>query len=119
MKELNLKKAIDRYNSIMMDFCWEHCTIGTSYSECTEEWNLRDMVSEAQYHLDTCYEEGNLQAEGSDLQELYDMGYSDCSVKEIRKEWLSKTRRLRNFIEAYKPYITELKCFVGHCSKFD
>lgn len=119
MKEQDLKKAIKRYNSIMFDFCWEHCTIGTRFSEDTEGWNLRDMVSECQYHLDTCYEEGNLQSEGSDVQELYDCNYSYNEVQSIRKEWLSKTRRLRNFIEAYKPYIGDLKCVVGHCSDFD
>ena len=132
MKTVNLEKAIIEFNSIMFDYCWEHCTIGTSFSENTEGWNLRDMVSEAQYHYDTCYESGNCNEEGRypDYWELD----SSCilsqekyrrvirhneSEKEMHEDWLRKTRRLRNFIRKYKNHIGELKCVNGHCSCWD
>lgn len=108
MKELNLAKVINRYNSIMNDLCYEHNTISTGLSETTGNWNLRDMVAECDYLLSTFYEEGHANNEGQ-----YD------ESEEIRKAWGSSTRRLRNFIKAYEPYIKGMKCTEGHCSRFD
>ena len=120
MKELNIKEATKRYNNLMWDLCYEHNTIGTRLSENTETWNLRDMVSECQYVLDCCYESGNLNSEGSEtINELMEYGYSESEAKEIKSNWLSKTRRLRNFIRAYSPYIKDMKCSMGHCSCYD
>lgn len=108
MKTLNLKRAIERYNDIMMRIGYEHNTIGTHFSENTENWNLRDLVSEAQYTLDCYYEEGH--ANG-------DMRYSDDEYE--RKLWKSETGKLKRFIDAYEPFIKDLKCSTGHCSRFD
>ena len=43
MKNLNMKSAIKRYNGIMWGMGYDHLTIGTSLSEGTENWNIRDM----------------------------------------------------------------------------
>lgn len=132
MKELNIKQATKRYNDLMWDLCYEHNTIGTRLSENTENWNLRDMVSECQYVLDCCYEEGHANNEGqypeywefTEQDLLYKSRYdrvvrhNNCE-KEAHKSWLSRTRRLRNFIKAFEPYIKDMKCTMGHCSCYD
>ncbi len=107
MKELDLKKVIKRYNSIMWELCYEHLTIGTTLSEETENWNLRDMVAEADYILSTYYEHGHVN------NDLLNEGV------ETRKAWRRETGRLRRFIEAYEPFIGNMKCSEGHCSRFD
>ncbi len=132
MKEFNFEQAKAEYNSIMFDYCWEHCTIGTRFSEDTDGWNLRDMVSEAQYHLDTCYEEGHAENEGRYPE--YRKIDSSCILseekyrrvirhneqeKELHEYWLRKTRRLRTFVRKYKKHIEQLECVSGHCSDFD
>ena len=104
MKQLNMKKAIERYNGIMNSIGYEHCTIGTNFSESTEGWNLRDMVAECDYVLSTYYEYGHANEEMK--QECY-------------KTWKSETGKLQRFIKAYEPYIKDMECISGHCSKFD
>lgn len=108
MKELNIEKVTKRYNSMMFALCLEHVTIGTNYSEDTEGWNLRDMVSEAQYWLDIYNDDGT--ASG-------DMRYSDDP--EDRKAWRSESGKLKRFINAYKAYIGDMVCVAGHCSEYD
>lgn len=103
-----LESAIKRYNSIMDDLCYEHNTIGTSLSENTEKWNLRDMIAECDYTLSTYYESGHING---------DMRYSDDEYE--RKLWRSQTGRLRRFIEKYEPFTKDMKCSEGHCSRFD
>jgi len=132
MTELNIKKATEQYNNLMWDLCYEHNTIGTRLSENTENWNLRDMVSECQYALDCCYEEGHANNEGQHpeywdftAQDLLSKSRYDRVVrhnnyeKEAHSQWLSTTRRLRNFIKKYEPYIKDMKCAMGHCSHYD
>ena len=46
MKNLNIEKATQRYNNIMERLGYEHNTIGTRFSEDTENWNIRDMVAQ-------------------------------------------------------------------------
>ena len=126
------EEAKKKYNRLMFDLCIEHVTIGTRFSEDTENWNLRDMVSECQYTLDCCYEEGNANQEGQypdiwkytadDLMSKRRYDYvtrHNEEQKEMHKSWLSKTRRLRNFITKYAPLIKGMKCAQGHCSCYD
>lgn len=126
------EEAKKRYNTMMNDFALEHLTIGCRLSENTDNWNLRDMVSECQYQLDVCYEEGNDNNEGQypDYWEItaedilnkrkYDYLTShNESEEELHKEWLSKTRRLRNFIRKYESAALTMECSEGHCSRFD
>lgn len=107
MKNLNMKSALKRYNDIMYDVGYEHSTIGTSLSENTENWNLRDMVAEADYVLSCYYEPGHARCEDRHLG------------KEEYKIWVSETGKLKRFIKAYEPFIEELVCFENHCSNFD
>ena len=108
MAELNMKKAIRRYNSIVGDIGYEHLQIGTRFSEDTENWNLRDMVAECDYVLSCYYESGHCNG---------DMRYSNDP--EERKMWKSETGRLKRFIEAFEPFIGDMVCTGVHCSRFD
>lgn len=110
MKELTplqLSKAIARYNDLMETLAYEHLTIGTNLSEGTENWNLRDMVAECDYLLSTYFEWGHVNC---------DMMHGD---EYERKAWRSETGKLRRFIKRFKPYITEMNCTEGHCSRYD
>ena len=101
-------KAVKRYNDIMMSLCYEHVTIGTRYSEGTENWNIRDMVAECDYVLSCYFEGGHLRAE---------MRHSEDT--EARKLWRSETGKLKRFIAAYEPFIEGVICEAGHCSQYD
>lgn len=107
-KKLNMATAIKRYNDIMMNIGYEHNTIGTVYSEDTDNWNLRDMVAECDYTLSCYYEDGHCNAE---------MRYSDDP--EERRMWKSETGRLQRFIKAYEPFIGDMVVAMGHCSSYD
>ena len=109
MKDMTreIKTATKKYNSIMDDLGYEHNTIGTSLSEDTEGWNLRDMVAEMDYTLGTFYESGHCNEEmryGSD---------------EEKKYWRSCVGKMSRFIKHYAPLAKEMRCTSGHCSKFD
>ena len=99
-----MESALKRYNNLMYELGREHNTIGQSLSENTSEWNLRDMVAECDYTLSTYFECGHANEE---------------MKRECYKTWKSDTGKLQRFIKAYEPYITEMKCVSGHCSKFD
>lgn len=100
----NFEKACRKYNEIMMTLCYEYDTIGTDYSENTENWTLRDMVAECEYILSTYYENGHSN---------YEM------KREDRKQWISETGKLKRFIAHWEPYIKDIPCATGHCSIFD
>ena len=103
--EKQIVAAKRKYNEIMMAICREHLTIGDTLSENTENWNLRDMVAECDYQLSTYYESGHCNCE-----ELKQTDY---------KAWRSETGKLKRFIAHWEPYIDEMKCVDGHCSKYD
>lgn len=108
MKKFDFDKAVNRYNAIMMTVCYEHSTIGTNYSEGTEDWNIRDMVAECDYVLSTYYEVGHCNEELRHSEE-----------QDERKVWYSETGKLSRFIKAYEPFIQDVVCAQGHCSRFD
>ena len=82
--------AKNYYNKIMNDLCLEYLTIGTAYSEDTENWELKDMVAECKYQLSTYYEPGHCNYE----------------LKEDAPEtWRNETSRLKRFIKKYEPII--------------
>lgn len=108
MAGINIKIATRKYNDIMEWLGYEHNTIGTRLSENTDGWNLRDMVAECDYTLSTYYECGHCNEE---------MRYDDDPY--VRAEWKKHTSALRSFIKTYSPYINDIECASGHCSKFD
>ena len=107
-KQYTFEKAVKRYNDIMEDIGREECTIGTSFSQGTENWNIRDIVAEADYHLSCYFEYGHCREE---------MRHSDC--EEERQMWRSEVGRLTRFINYYKPYIEGVIATQGHCSQYD
>lgn len=114
------EEAKKRYNSMMNDLGLEFLTIGQNLSEGTQNWNIRDMVSECQYQLDVCFEDDNANSEGRYISELIERySYSEIDAKRAHVEWLSKTMKLRNFIKKYKDVALQEKCSQGHCSCFD
>ena len=108
MKNLNMESALKRYNNLMYELGREHNTIGCTLSENTDEWNLRDMVAECDYELSTYYECGHCNEE---------MRHS-ADVDE-RKMWRSEVGKLTRFIKTYEPFIDDMICAEGHCSKYD
>lgn len=124
--------AKKQYNDMMNSLGLEFLTIGERLSENTENWNLRDMVSECQYQLDVCYEDGNANNEGQ-YPDYWEYTSEDIlskrrydyvtrhneEQKQMHNDWLSKTKRLRNFIKKYEKTALTMKCAEGHCSKFD
>ena len=107
MKKFSMKRAVKTYNNIMFDIYREHLTINTDFSENTDNWNLRDMVSECDYQLSTYYEIGHINESLRDGDE------------NERKTWKSETRRLKRFINNYAPYTKGMEVTQGHCSKYD
>lgn len=101
---MEMNKIVNRYNKIMNELCYEHRTIGTNFSEDTEGWNVRDMVSEVDYVLSTYYEEGHMNNE---------LKY------ECYNQWRKEVDKLRRFIERFKDLALTMECTEKHCSKFD
>ena len=106
MARLVMETAIKRYNDIMNSIGYEHKTIGEPLSEDTENWNLRDMVAEVDYVLSCYYEDGHI---------LGDMRYDEDDIR----IWRNETGRLKRFLNRYVPFITDMICTTGHCSKYD
>lgn len=102
------EKAVTTYNNIMMDLGREYDTIGTEYSVNTQNWNLRDLVSECAYQLSTYFEGEHFNAE---------MRYSED--KRDRREWKNQTSRLQRFIDKYKPFVINETATQKHCSEWD
>lgn len=86
-KALNMESVVKRYNKLMNSIGHEYRTIGTRFSEGTENFNLADMVNEAEYWLDA------YKSEGPGSNDPYDI-----------KQWRSEIGKLSRFVEAYKPF---------------
>ena len=109
------KAIIKRYNNLMYSLCYEHHTIGTSDTEDPErinQWNLRDMVSEVQFWLDTMTSDDSIHRE-----EAYDTSHPDH--KELYKQYRSDLAKMQRFIARYEKEAMTMECFEGHCSKYD
>lgn len=104
--------AVKQYNNLMNDLCREHLTIGTRFSENTENWNLRDMVSEVQYTLDLYDEPDTI---------YWDDAHDETQPadKPWYKQWLREKARMRRFISKYKAEALKMECTHSHCSKYD
>lgn len=103
ISERRMKTAVKKYNDLMFDLALEFNTIGTSYSEDTDAWTLKDMVKECQYQLDMYFEYDTIQ-----YLELHCEDYADEEEnRAIRKQARENIRKLRRFIDTYKKYINE------------
>lgn len=106
-----MQKGLKAYNKLMFHLAMEYDTIGTVYSERPDDrnnWNLRDMVSEAQYILDIYLDSNCI--------------YYECAHngdKEEYNQWKNDVARIRRFIARYKDEALTMQCYEGHCSKFD
>ena len=107
-------KATKKYNDIMWDLCREHLTIGTRLSEGTDNWTLRDMVSEMQYTLDIYDDPGCIYWE-----DAHDVSQPGGPGGEWYRQWYNEKARMRRFIERYKDEALQFECFENHCSKYD
>ena len=107
-KQYTFEKAVKRYNDMMFDLGLEFLTIGTRFSENTDNWTIRDLVAEADYQLSCFFEAGMSQADMRDSEDEYE-----------RKMWRSDVGKLTRFINYYKPYIEGVRCTQGHCSQYD
>ena len=105
-------RALKTYNNIMYDIARDHNTIGTKAAENTDEWTLRDMVSEMQYTLD----------QYMDPDCIYWMdAHDECQgfSKPWLREWQNATRRMKRFIKTWERAAIMEQCAVNHCSDYD
>lgn len=119
MEKLNQKTiatAVKRYNKIMFSICREHLTINTDFSEGTDNWNLRDLVSEMQYTLDIWQDQTCMPWLDAHYEKQPRYNHS-CG------DWLYNYRlevaKMKRFINTYKNYIDDLECIEDHCSIYD
>ena len=115
MKKVNMETAIKRYNGIMETLGREHVTIGTRLSEGTENWNLRDMVSEMQYQLDFWNEPGTVP-----YDDAHDDSQPLCNGRKLwYANWVKEKKQMERFIDNYSRFIDDMECTTGHCSCYD
>lgn len=110
-----MDKSVKDYNKLMFHLCLEYLTIGTSYTEDPARlnyWNLRDLVSEVQYHLDV-YKDPNC----TYYNDAHNKFMPDH--KEIYNQWRRDIGRMERFIKRYKDEALTMECYSGHCSKYD
>lgn len=81
-----LQTATKQYNKIMNAIGREHLTVGTSLSEGTEHYGIKEMLQECKEQLATYTEWGHCN---------YDL------KQENRKTWISETGKLKRFIQKY------------------
>jgi hypothetical protein len=107
MKRLNIERARDRYDKIMYEHICEEAALIEN-----PNFNLRDMVAEADYYLGTFYDCGHMHDTRDEWK------YDDTG--ELRKEWYAATGKLKRFIAAYEPFIHDMVCTENHGSdRFD
>lgn len=111
MTERRFQTAVKLYNELMNDIGREEMTIGTAYTEDPEnkaKWNIRDMVSECQYHAD-CAQNW--------IDELG--GWDDDDENEDLIHYKQKKKKVMAFVNRYKKDIEGYVTARSHCSKFD
>ena len=110
-----MDKIIKRYNNLMYSLGREHVTIGTEDTEepeSTNKWNLRDMVSEVQYWLDSWQSDDSIYREAA-----YDTSLPDH--KEVYSQYRNDLARMERFIARFENEALTMKCTEKHCSRYD
>ena len=113
MEKQKMERAIKNYNKLMLDTCCDHCMIG--HGELTKNWNLRDMVSEMQYMLDSYNNPNNAPYQDAHMEDQPIVN----GRKEYLYEWQKIKARMSRFITTYAPHVKDMKCCEGHFSKWD
>lgn len=102
-------KVKEQYNSIMYELGYEYKTIGNEWSDCTEEWNERDMVAECDAILSTFYESGHSNEALRNSDNAEDKAF-----------WRKSVNKLCRFVSKYKPLADNMICNGYHnSSKYD
>lgn len=91
---MDMKNVIKRYNKIMEAIGAEHKTIGTALSEETESFSLKEMVEECEFWYSCYFEKGN-------VREAMRRSEYDDEVS----AWWSESRKLKRFIDKFKPML--------------
>lgn len=88
-KKLNMTSAIKRFNDVMRDVGAEHFEISDD-NDVTKNWNIRDMVRQAQAELDSRYQSEHMPRGAED-----------------KRYFKNEKNRLESFVRAYTPYIEQ------------
>lgn len=100
-----------QYNNLMMDIGFEHNTIGTEFSENTDDWNLRDAVSETAYTLEIFQDPDSI---------FYaDAHYEFQPHRQWYARWYREIGRMKRFINKWKDEALTMHCAVNHSSDYD
>ena len=100
-----------QYNNLMMNIGHEHNTLGTEFSEDTEDWNLRDAVSETAYLLELWQETDSI---------YYLDAHSELQPqRQWYRRWYGEIARMKRFINKYKTEALTMHCTVNHSSDYD
>lgn len=97
-------QVINRYNDLMIELGYPGNTIGTEFSDGTDQWTLRDMVAEVDYIKNTFYERGHI---------------NNKMRTEDPKQWLRYADRLRYFVRKYREKIDGIAAYKKHNSEYD
>lgn len=95
LTEEQMKKAVREYNDMMYDLGYYGDTIGTSDSEDTENWNLRDMVAQCE-------------------SEIYEYIYEDGGNLKTGEFYPEDVEMMKKFIERWLPFTKGMKCTEEH-----
>ena len=100
----DFNRLVRTYNKLMLDLGYQDKTIGLEFSGDTANWNVRDIVSEAEYIRST----------------FYDKNHNNAKMRDENFILFDRlTGRLRYIIRKYKPYIEDVKATTKHNSKYD
>lgn len=97
MTETEWNAIVKSWNNLTCDIGLEHRQIGTLLSEDTDNWNLCDIIDEADRILDTYFECGH-------ANEM--MRHGDAYD---RKAWRSEVGKLKRFIHRCLPMCPEMR----------
>ncbi len=111
VNEIKFSDAKQEYNQIFSELGLDYLTIGNDGScyKNTKYWNLRDLVSEAEYQYSRFLD--SLVSTDFDLLITSDrekMNHIACAC-----------RQLRNFVDKYKHSIQYMCSFDRHSTRFD
>ena len=106
MKELKMKRVVSRYIRMMDEIDCPDSN-DSIIPVSLGDWNLRDMVAEADYILSLYYQPGSVC-----------FGGRSSIYPDDRRHWRNDTTRLNRFVKDFEPYVGDMVCADSHCSRF-